>query len=51
MRYDPDEGQYIFNWDIAGLENGKYTIKVDLGEGSCSAAHTLVVTFKKKGSK
>jgi hypothetical protein len=51
MRYDPEEGQYILNWDIAGLSNGKYTIRVDLGEGSCSDAHTVVVTFKKKGSK
>jgi hypothetical protein len=51
MRYDPEEGQYIFNWDIAGLTNGKYTIRVDLGEGSCSGEHTAVVTLKKKGSK
>jgi hypothetical protein len=51
MRYDPEEGQYIFNWDIAGLENGKYTIRVDLGEGSCSDSHTVVVTLNKKGSK
>ena len=51
MRYDPSANQYIFNWDIAGLANGTYTIRVDLGEGSCGQAHTVVVSLKKKGSK
>ena len=51
MRYDPVAQQYIFNWDIAGLANGTYTIRVGLGEGTCAGAHTVVVSLKKKGSK
>lgn len=51
MRYDATAGQYIFNWDIAGLVNGTYTIRVDLGEGKCGTAHTVVVPLKKKGNK
>lgn len=51
MRYDPVAQQYIFNWDIAGLANGTYTIRVDLGEGSCGSEHLVVVSLKKKGSK
>jgi hypothetical protein len=51
MRYDATAGQYIFNWDIAGLANGTYTIRVGLGEGECGIAHTVIVSLKKKGSK
>ncbi|MBI2815614.1 MAG: PxKF domain-containing protein [Acidobacteria bacterium] len=51
MRYDYTANQYIFNWDIAGLPNGTYSIRVDLAEGSCGAAHTAVVSLQKKGSK
>jgi hypothetical protein len=51
MRYDPTAAQYIFNWDIAGLLNGTYSIRVDLGEGTCGDPHVAVVSLKKKGSK
>jgi len=51
MRYDPTARQYIFNWDIAGLANGTYKIRVGLGEGTCADQHIVVVTLKKKGSK
>lgn len=51
MRYDYSADQYIFNWDIAGLANGTYTIRVDLGEGQCGEQHSVTVGLKKKGSK
>ena len=51
MRYDAGADQYIFNWDIAGLQNGTYTVRVDLGEGECGDSHTVVLSLKKKGSK
>jgi hypothetical protein len=51
MRYDASANQYIFNWDIANLPNGTYTIRVGLSEGTCADSHTVVVTLKKKGSK
>lgn len=51
MRYDADANQYIFNWDIAGLANGTYSIRIDLGEGSCGEPHIVVVSIAKKGSK
>lgn len=51
MRYDADANQYIFNWDIAGLANGTYSIRIDLGEGSCGEPHIVVVSIAKKGNK
>jgi hypothetical protein len=51
MRYDASAGQYIFNWDIAGLMNGTYSVRVDLGEGICGEAHVVQLSLKKKGSK
>jgi hypothetical protein len=51
MRYDASAGQYIFNWDIAGLTNGTYSVRVDLGEGICGEAHVVQLSLKKKGSK
>lgn len=49
MRYDPVAQQYVFNWDVGSLQNGTYTVRVDLGEGSCGDAHTVVVSLKRKG--
>jgi hypothetical protein len=51
MRYDPVADQYIFNWDItaASIANGTYTIWIDLGEGTCGAQHTAVVSIQKTG--
>jgi hypothetical protein len=51
MRYDSAADQYIFNWDIAGLANGTYTVRVDLGEGECGDQHSVMVSLKKKGGK
>ncbi|HET9532326.1 MAG TPA: PxKF domain-containing protein [Blastocatellia bacterium] len=49
MRYDPAANQYIFNWDVGSLANGTYTIRVDLGEGSCGDPHLVTISLKKKG--
>lgn len=49
MRYDSRDEQYIFNWDVGSLQNGTYTVRVDLGEGSCGDSHTVVVSLKRKG--
>lgn len=46
MRFS--DGQYIFNWNTTGLNDGKYRITIVLGEGSCADAHTADVTFKRK---
>lgn len=51
MRYDIPADQYIFNWDTVSLDNGTYTIRVGLGEGTCADAHTAIVTLKKNGKK
>lgn len=51
MRYDPSADQYIFNWDVTGLANGTYSIRIDLGEGSCGEPHTVVVSIARKVSK
>jgi hypothetical protein len=47
MRYS--DGQYVYNWDLSTTTNGTKTIQVYLGEGSCAAAHTVVVSVGKKG--
>jgi hypothetical protein len=49
MRYDASADQYIFNWDTNGLANGTYTIRVDLGEGSCGDPHIVTLSIRKKG--
>lgn len=49
MRYDATANQYIFNWDVGSLANGTYTVRVDLGEGSCGSAHTVILSLKRKG--
>jgi hypothetical protein len=51
MRYDPIADQYIFNWDITGasIQNGTYTIWIDLGEGACGTQHTVIVSIQKTG--
>ena len=46
MRYS--EGQYVYNWNLSTLENGTYTIRVFLDEGSCAPAHQVVVSVGKK---
>jgi hypothetical protein len=47
MRYS--DGQYVYNWDLSNVGNGTKTILVDLGEGSCAPARTVVVSVGKKG--
>jgi large repetitive protein len=49
MRYDASADQYIFNWDVSGKGNGTHTVRVDLGEESCGAPHTALVSLKRKG--
>jgi hypothetical protein len=51
MRYDASAAQYIFNWDVSSLSavpNGSYWIRVYLGEGTCSSAHQVMVSLKRK---
>jgi hypothetical protein len=50
MRYDATADQYIFNWDVGALaaQNGTYTVRVDLGEGSCGAPHLATLSLKRK---
>lgn len=39
MRYDPVADQYILNWNISGLPNGDYNIRVGTEEGECAVGH------------
>ena len=48
MRYDAASDQYIFNWGIRDIDNGTYTVKVYLGEGSCTSEHLVTVSLNKK---
>lgn len=51
MRYDPEAGQYIYNWDLSALANGTYAVVVDLGDSAaCSqgAYHAVITVAKKK---
>lgn len=48
MRYVPADNQYIFNWSVAGLVSGTYSIRIGLGEGSCADPHTVIVSLKRK---
>ena len=51
MRYDPEAGQYIYNWDLSELANGTYAVVVDLGDSAaCSSGpyHAVITVAKKK---
>ena len=39
MRYDAVADQYILNWNISGLPNGDYNIRVGTEEGECAVGH------------
>ncbi len=39
MRYDPAADQYILNWNISGLPNGDYNIRIGTEEGECAVGH------------
>lgn len=47
MRYDATADQYILNWDVSGLANGTYTLRVDLGEGACADPHLVTLSLGK----
>jgi hypothetical protein len=53
MRYVPEDGHYIYNWDLSSLENGTYAVVVDAGDSDvCSTGpHYAVITVAKKGKK
>jgi hypothetical protein len=53
MRYEPEDQQYIYNWDANDLANGTYAVVVELGDSSaCSTGpHYAVITVAKKGKK
>lgn len=52
MRFDPNAGQYVFNWDVEGFGVGNYTVRVGLDEGACSTPHTVVLSLKRnRGGK
>lgn len=52
MRYDESSDQYILNWDISGVPNGAYNIRVAMGEGEkCSVAHWVPVKIQRSGKK
>ncbi len=48
MTYDPADDQYGFIWDIAGLDNGTYQVRVGLGEGQCGEPHTVTLSINRK---
>ena len=48
MRYDLLADQYVYNWDVGGLPNGTYTVRVDLNEGSCGSPHIVTLSQKRK---
>jgi IPT/TIG domain len=33
FRYDPENSQYVFNWDTTGLTAGTWRLRIDLGDG------------------
>lgn len=43
FRYDPQAGQYVFNWSTKGLAPGTYTIGIGLGDGS---GRTVIISLK-----
>jgi hypothetical protein len=48
MRYDAAADQYIFNWDVSGLANGTYQVRVELGEGKCGEGHVVTLSLSKR---
>jgi hypothetical protein len=53
MRYDPEAGQYIYNWDLSDLANGTYAVVVEVGDSpACNEGpYYAVITVAKKGKK
>lgn len=52
MRYDPVSDQYILNWDISGIVNGSYNIRVAMDEGEkCTVGHWCPVKIQRSGKK
>jgi hypothetical protein len=53
MRYVPEDGHYIYNWDLSSLANGTYGVVVDVGDSAaCNTnPHYAVITVAKKGKK
>ena len=50
MRYDPLAEQYIYNWDVSELDNGSFTINIEMGEG-CDGDHNATVILQKSHGK
>jgi hypothetical protein len=50
MRYDPEAGQYIYNWDLSARANGTYAVVVDLGDSAAcnQGPYHAVITVAKK---
>jgi hypothetical protein len=51
MRYDPVSDQYIYNWNTSRLDNGSYTINIDMGEGCGGERNATVLLQKSSGKK
>ena len=53
MRYVSEEGIYIYNMDLKGLDNGTYKVFVRLGDSeTCSEGNpAVIITVAKKGKK
>jgi hypothetical protein len=49
MRYDPNGDLYILNWNISGLPNGDYNIRVEAAEGGCVIGHWSPIRIGKAG--
>ena len=47
MRYDAGADQYILNWNISGLPNGDYNIRIGTPEGTCVVGHWSPVRIGK----
>jgi hypothetical protein len=47
MRYDSTADQYILNWNISGVSNGDYNIRVGMEEGECATGHWVPVRIGK----
>jgi hypothetical protein len=51
MRYDLVADQYIYNWDVSKLDNGSFTINIDMGEGCGGDRIATVILQKNSGKK